>query len=274
MRTKFMVLGSVILGAFLFSNKALHVMADTKSSAPTDFVDAPKPTRLLTHDYVTEPVSDESRRGESIYNEANCVQCHSIKNAGGNLGPMLDGIGYRRPAEFLYARLCNSREAKETYFKLTGQNASAYIHPRLSRESATALVSFLMTIPEPEGGFVLTPHVMSLPAAKRQINSTFKPMAQNKSSMAGEKLFNNKGCIACHTVNNVGGWMGPNLDGVGGRLDRSSIIKNISNPARVSKEVAGDIDVLPQMPKLNLSDEEISKLADYLLTLPNSAVKE
>ncbi len=274
MRTKIMVLGSVILGAFLFSSKALHVMADTKDSAPSEFVDAPKPIRLLTHDYVTEPVSEESKRGESIYNQANCVQCHSIKNAGGNLGPMLDGIGYRRPVEFLYARLCNSREAQETYFKLTGQNASAYIHPRLSSESARALVSYLMTIPEPEGGFVLTPHVMSLPAVKRQINSSYKPMAQNDSSRAGEKLFNNKGCIACHTINNVGGWMGPNLDGVGGRMDRASIIKNISNPARVSKNQVGDIDVLPQMPRLNLSDEEIAKLADYLLTLPNSTAKD
>jgi len=274
MRAKLALLTAITFGVTLYSFKTPHVMADTKTTAPAEFVDAPKPIRLLTHDYVSEPVSAESKQGEGIYKDASCIQCHSIKNAGGNLGPMLDGIGYRRPAEFIYARLCDSKEAKENYFKLTGQLATSYLHPRLSRENARALTSYLMTLPEPEGGFVLTPHVMSLPSAKTKINEKYIPQSESSSSNAGKKLFNDKGCIACHTVNNVGGWLGPNLNGVGGRLDRASIIQNINNPARVKKEEVGDIDVLPQMPKLNLSQDEIDKLADYLLTLPNSAAKE
>lgn len=275
MKAKLLLYGSALLSAcIVWYQGALQLQAENETTENTDKVGAPHPVRFPTHNYVPEPASEKSRLGELLYKEANCLQCHSIKNAGGTLGPMLDGIGYRRSPDFIFAHLADTRDARESYFRMTGQNRTAYIHPRVSSEDAQALVAFLMTVPEPEGGFVLMPHVMSLPSAKPNTNSKYKPEKDSQSSKEGRKLFNNKGCIACHTINNVGGWMGPKLDGVGGRIDRAKIIENIQNPAAVSKKDAGNIDVLPQMPKLKLTEDEIEKITDYLLTLPNSAGNE
>ena len=251
----------------------LRVMADAPQEVD-EKVKAPMPLRMPTHDYIPEATSAESTRGELIFKQANCIQCHSVKNAGGNLGPMLDGIGYRRQADFLYAHLAASNAAERDYFKLTGRNRSMYQHPRISPANATAIVSFLLTLPEPEGGFVLSPHVISLPARTPQNSEKYVPKPKSKSSQEGQKLFRDKGCIACHQIQNAGGWLGPNLDGVGGRMERATIIENINNPAQISKREAGDVDVLPQMPKLELKKEEIEKITDYLLTLPNSQKAE
>lgn len=263
-----LLMGAIASGMFL----TLKVMAD--SPQEDEKVKAPMPLRLPTHDYVPEPASEQSNQGELIFKQANCIQCHSIKNAGGNLGPMLDGIGYRRSSEFLFAHLAASNAAEKEYFRLTGRNRTMYQHPRITPANATAIVSFLMTLPEPEGGFVLTPHVISLPARTPASSATYVPNKKSKSSEEGQKLFRDKGCIACHSVQNAGGWLGPKLDGLGGRLDRSAIMENINNPAQISKREAGDIDVLPQMPKLNLKQEEIEKITNYLLTLPNSQKAE
>lgn len=270
MKKKWLWFGALMAASIMVAPCARFVMADTENVAESEKVGAPRPIRFPTHDYVPESVSETSQRGETLYKDLNCLQCHSIKNAGGNLGPMLDGIGYRRSADFIYAHLANSRQAEELYFRLTGQRAEKYHHSRVSPEQASALVAFLMTVPEPEGGFVLMPHVMSLPAAKPEIKKGYKPQLESKSSREGAKLFKEKGCIACHTIDHIGGWLGPKLNGIGGRLERSQIAENIANPAAVSKSEAGNIDVLPQMPRLKLSQSEIEKLTDYLLTLPNS----
>jgi len=266
------LLGSSIFIATLFLTRLgeIQVNADSGSMHNDEKVKAPEPIRYPTYGYIPESPTEQSTQGETLFREANCLQCHSVKNAGGTIGPMLDGIGRKRSPEFLFAHLAQSREAEKSYFRLTGQNRKNYVHPRIDPTNAQALVSFLLTLPEPECGFVLTPHVMSLPANKPKLNLSFKPAPQTKSSIDGKKLFNNKGCVACHSINNVGGWLGPKLDGVGGRLDRDQIVQNISNPAQVSKQEAGDIDVLPQMPKLKLTENEVKQLTDYLLTIPNS----
>ena len=264
-----------LYGAMILISSAVSVQVlAIDSSDEENQVKAPEPIKFPTHGYVPEASNNESRQGELFFKKSNCLQCHSVKNAGGIIGPMLDGIGRRRSEDFLFAHLCQSRNAQETYFRLTGQNRSNYVHPRLRPEVTRSVVAFLMTLPEPEGGFILTPHIMSLPAVKPKVNISFRPEKQNPSSMQGEKLFNNKGCIACHSVRNVGGWLGPKLDGVGGRLSRNAILENITNPARVNKSEVGDIDILPQMPKVKLTKEQSEQLTDYLLTLPNSDNEE
>lgn len=230
---------------------------------------APKPYTIQPSGYKAKAPSPESRQGEEHFKQLDCMTCHSIHNTGGVIGPLLDGIGARRSGEYLYAHLANTKEAKEHFAQLTNTDINLLHHPRLSEATAKLLVAYLETLPEPPGGFVLYPHIRSHPAEERQDNPIFKPQAQNINSQVGKQLFDKCGCIACHSINNIGGWLGPWLDGIGGRMNHALIAQYINNPSVKIRESTDEQEVWPQMPHLDLSKSEIDKIVDYLMTLPN-----
>ncbi len=60
-------------------------------------------------------------RGEIVYRrkELNCVQCHALTGAGGNVGPDLSGVGVTSPAEYLLDSILEpSKQIKEAYLTL------------------------------------------------------------------------------------------------------------------------------------------------------------
>lgn len=80
--------------------------------------------------------------------------------------------------------------------------------------------------------------------------------------------------MACHSIGNNGGWLGPQMDGIGGRRSRAFIIAHITDPkghtARLRKT---PVETISQMPKLNITDEQMQKITDFLETLPNQPTK-
>jgi nitric oxide reductase subunit C len=66
-------------------------------------------------------------------------------------------------------------------------------------------------------------------------------------------------CIACHAVGGKGGLVGPSLDKVGSKYDKTYLLKWLSDPQSIKPGTA--------MPKLPLSESEVNEVADYLLTL-------
>ena len=75
----------------------------------------------------------------------------------------------------------------------------------------------------------------------------------------GRKLYEEKKCGLCHTVAGKGGKLGPDLSEEGGKRDHAWLMKFLKNP----KEVAPGAKMNP----VKGSDEEISFLTDYLLSL-------
>lgn len=53
------------------------------------------------------------------------------------------------------------------------------------------------------------------------------PARAENSQDRGAKLFQEKGCSFCHSINGVGGSKGPNLSAVGKRLKKPAIEKQI-----------------------------------------------
>ena len=52
------------------------------------------------------PVSGNARSGEQVLRgKAGCLQCHTLRNEGGRMGPPLTGIGARRSATHLRAKI-------------------------------------------------------------------------------------------------------------------------------------------------------------------------
>jgi cytochrome c2 len=191
-----------------------------------------------------------SKNGESLFADLNCTACHGIHNVGGSIGPILDGVGGRRSGEYMEAKLTDTDEAKKQF-------------------AAHAIVAYLLTISDPPGGYVVQGHTR-LPADVPEINKSFRPEKASADSHEGAKLYNEFGCVACHSIGDIGGWLGPALDGVGGRRSREFISAHISNAQAHMRKLAGkDSEVVSEMPRFNATAEQIKKIVTYLETLPN-----
>jgi len=226
---------------------------------------------IPTKGYKPPPESAASKEGERKFGYLNCMACHSVHNAGGTLGPPLDGVGANRTKEYLLARIVDSKKERQEFAQLIGGDPRFIPpHTRLSEPTANLIVEYLLTLPEPNGGFVVVPHVPRMAAETPQANLEYKPLPTSQNSKLGSQLYSKSGCVACHSIGKVGGWIAPNLDGVGGRHAREWIVAHINNPS----VHAGPQDegALPeQMPSASISKKDVQRIADYLLTLPNLA---
>ena len=182
---------------------------------------------------------------------------------------MLDGIGARRSEEYLFAQLANTQEQKEQFAKIKNVDIDSLHHMRLSEKTSKCLIAYLLSLSEPAGGFILYPHVRARPAQPVKDNPSFKPDVMSEAAAVGKGCYERNGCIACHSINNIGGWLGPRLDGIGGRRNKQEIIQYITKPPVRIRESTNEQEVWPQMPNLNLTETEIAQLTTYLKTLPN-----
>ncbi|MBR34012.1 MAG: hypothetical protein CMH78_00705 [Nitrospinae bacterium] len=76
---------------------------------------------------------------------------------------------------------------------------------------------------------------------------------------AGKRIYKENGCIGCHAVKIFGGVSGPNLSGVGNRLNAQQIWKIIKYPSSVKPD--------SKMPAYDINDEDGISLVTYMLSL-------
>ncbi len=75
-------------------------------------------------------------------------------------------------------------------------------------------------------------------------------------AMSGEDLFTKYSCQGCHSVNGIGGSVGPALDSIVSDKGKAFFLKKLKNPQFNNPS--------SPMPKMPLSDDQINALADYL----------
>jgi mono/diheme cytochrome c family protein len=95
----------------------------------------------------------------------------------------------------------------------------------------------------------------------------YVPAPVTESSRAGERLYKELNCSACHAVGKEGGQVGPRLDGVGARRSREFIVGHITDPEEHARNLPLEHPQGATMPATNATGEQIEQLADYLLTL-------
>jgi cbb3-type cytochrome oxidase cytochrome c subunit len=78
--------------------------------------------------------------------------------------------------------------------------------------------------------------------------------------IAGAQVYVQNSCVSCHKVKDMGGTIGPKLDGLSGRRSRAWIASHFANPQQLSP---GTI-----MPPFHFSPRDEKNLIDYLLSLP------
>jgi cytochrome c2 len=129
-----------------------------------------------------------------------------------------------------------------------------------------------LSLPSFKDGYAIASHPTGIQSKPPK---QFAPLKETASSEAGKKLFYERGCISCHSVNGLGGWIGPALNGVGARLSRDTIKYRISNGGfKVEKMPGEESQKMNVMPKSGATPKEIEQMTDFLLTLPISKVQE
>lgn len=77
--------------------------------------------------------------------------------------------------------------------------------------------------------------------------------------MSGSALFTKYGCHGCHALNGDGGSVGPSLDGIIVKKGKSFFLKKLKDPQFNNPT--------SPMPKMPLTDDEMSALLDYLSSI-------
>lgn len=98
------------------------------------------------------------------------------------------------------------------------------------------------------------------------ITPIFLSINSTSGAESGEQIFQNKGCVACHTIGK-GKLTGPDLLGVTKRRDEEWIRKWLQSPETmilndpIAKELLKEYFV--PMPNQGLSDEQIESLIEF-----------
>ncbi len=209
--------------------------------------------------------SASSDAGKKLAARQNCASCHSLEGHGGSTAPPFDGIGARRSRAFMLARITSGRAAVEEYAKMNA-TGELFAHPRVPVEQAKNLVSYLLTLPEPAGGFEISSH----PGANANTVASVKPeqIPSAQSIRVGKSLFLRRNCLSCHSVGSGGGQFAPRLDGVGQRRDRAFIVNTLTTAeihTLTEDEKRGDKII---MSPSAFSAAQIKAVTDFLMSLP------
>ena len=183
------------------------------------------------------PEAPKLTRGRAVFEESGCIGCHKLHGSGGIIGPELESVGARRSPEWLLKHFKNP----------------AAVTPGSSMPPIKASDADLEN---------LTLYVLSLTGEK--LSAYYVSMMTIPSPNVGRRLFQERGCLDCHSVGGKGGTIGPALDDVTKRRNPQWIIAHFKNPEAVSPGTV--------MPQFNFTEQEVRALTEFLISLSDTNV--
>ncbi len=174
--------------------------------------------------------------GKWVWQKYNCNDCHTILGIGGYYAPDLTKVMSYRDSDWA------TRFIKDPQAVWPAARKMPNLH--LKDQEIADVVAFLTWV----NGIDTN-------------NWPPKPMASvSAAGDPGEAVFKAQGCSACHTINGVGGKVGPDLTHVGGRRDNEWIEAQLKDPKSHNPQ-----SIMPSFAKL--SDKDLDDLAHYLAGL-------
>jgi len=183
------------------------------------------------------PHAPKLTRGREVFEEAGCIGCHKLHGTGGIIGPELEQVGATRSPEWLLA-----------HFKNPGAVTSGSAMPAIkaSDDDLDALTLYVLSFTgEQMGAYYVSAKTIPGP-------------------LVGRRLFEEKGCFACHSVGGKGGTIGPALDEVAKRRDSQWITAHFRNPRALTPDSV--------MPQFDFTEQQIRALTEFLLSLSDPNV--
>src|SRR5687767_4981402 len=119
------------------------------------------------------------------------------------------------------------------------------------------------------GGFAVLALAYAAPASAQETPATKTYDVDSGKAKAGAKVFNVKGCMACHTIGK-GRLAGPDLAGLLERRDVGWVQKWLKDPAPMFESDSIAIAMLKEykgvkMPNMKLTDEQVEQLIYYMV---------
>jgi nitric oxide reductase subunit C len=180
-------------------------------------------------------------RGKQIWDQSNCMGCHTILGEGAYYAPELTRVVERRGKPWLAIFL------KDPAAMFPGERRM--VDYGFDDAQITDVIAFLEWIGGIDtNGFPPKPDLAPVAAA-----SLAKAPASTPPAMFGTV------CIACHSVGGQGGAVGPALDGVALRKTPEELDRWLADPAAFKPGTA--------MPKLPMDDATRAALVAWLSTL-------
>ena len=194
----------------------------------------------ITH---ADQLTPQVVRGKHLWDESNCMGCHTLLGEGGYYAPELTRVYERRGPAFIRAMLENPQAM------YPGQRQM--VRYDFTDSEIDDLIAFFQWIGQMDlNGFPPEPVLfgVAMPGSgEAVVERDDRPQVFNQM------------CIACHSLDGQGGDVGPALDGVGDRMSQHELEVWLDNPGAVRPGTA--------MPDLPLSNAQISELAAFLSTL-------
>ena len=189
----------------------------------------------------SDALTPEVVRGKQIWEENNCMGCHTILGEGAYYAPELTRVIERRGVQWIALFL------RDPAAMFPGQRRM--VQYDFSDEQIQDVIAFLDWIGQIDtNGFPPEP---DLRLDSVQVIAT--------ATSAQPPQYFGQVCVACHQVGGSGGVVGPALDGVGGRMSPSELDLWLADPTSVKPGTA--------MPNLNLPDDTRAELVAWLATL-------
>lgn len=187
-------------------------------------------------------------RGKEIWEENNCMGCHTILGEGAYYAPELTKVVERRGVPWIKIFL------KDPQAMFPGQRKMVkYDFTEAEIDDVTAFLSWIGTIDT--NGFPAKPDMGAKAAPPAAVVAA---VSGTPASRLPPPAMVTQVCQACHAVGGVGGLVGPSFDGVGQRFDREKLDAWLKDPQAVKPGTA--------MPNLGLSDAVRAELVTWLLT--------
>lgn len=176
--------------------------------------------------------------GERLFHEKNCIRCHSVGGRGGDTGPELDSFQENYGAPFITAALWNNG-------------------PQMLQTMKE------MRVPRPVFRERDVMDILAFIRAKGLHESTERRSLPLPNPVNGRELFEEKGCVRCHSIRGEGGKIAPDLATRGLKGSLSRILAQMWNHGS---------NMWPRMKKEGIefpefTPEEMSDLTAYLYFL-------
>lgn len=181
-------------------------------------------------------LSESAIRGKHLWEDNNCMGCHTLFGEGAYYAPELTKVYERRGPVFIRAQL---KDPEKMY---PGERKMTNYH--FTDAQIEDLVAFLEWSGKVDlNGFPAKP-TLGAPA------QTAPAVAANRPAVFAQI------CTTCHSLQGAGGTVGPALDGVGSKYDEAYLARWLKDPLAVKAD--------SKMPKLPLDEAQIGELVAFL----------
>lgn len=189
-----------------------------------------------------ENLTPQVKAGKVIWEENNCMGCHTLFGEGAYYAPELTLVVKRRGKPWLRLFLADPQ-------KMFPGERKMVKYP-FSEEEIENVIHFLEWCGNVDlNGFPKTP----------PLQQHVKPLVTTGVSITNEPEMFTAYCRACHSVGGQGGLIGPALDDVKNRKTREEMTEWIRNPQRLKPGTA--------MPQLPLTEIQLTEIVDFLMGL-------